>query len=236
MATSASRVIGAFALRTISRLTSAAVAMAVAAVISAVPSASHAADPASPSASAEAITASVMNSSNPHAAFTALSAADRATFLAAFAHQRSVTVVNKGGAYTPTSAERAAMTTSAAPAALTALAARQASGCWYRYWFKSWYDMWIHDGDSWLQLNWCGSGGSITSWSQSNYGCAGHHGASCSVQGRADLNVGWEVRSTRYYKANFFGFSNTICMQIRGGATGLYSENSSASDGCPLRP
>jgi hypothetical protein len=71
----------------------------------------------------------------------------------------------------------------------------------------------IHEGGN-------ASGGGITSWSQTNYGCAGHHGASCSVQGRADLNVGWEVRSSRYYKAEFFGFSNTFCMQIRGGATG----------------
>jgi hypothetical protein len=191
--------------------------------------------PASASvASPAAITASVLNSSDPQAAFLALSAGDRATFLHAFAHQTAVTVVSRGGSYRPTAAERAAMTTSAAPATLSNLATSAASGCWYRYWYRTWSDLGIHDGDSWLQLNWCGSHGSITSWSQSNYGCDGHAGASCSVQGRADLNVGWEVRSTRYYKADFFGYTNSFCMQIRGGATGLYSENSSASGGCPL--
>jgi hypothetical protein len=193
----------------------------------AVPASASAVSPAS-------ITASVMYSSDPRAAFLALSAPDRAMFLDAFEHQNSVTVVSRGGSYTPTANERATMTTTATPAALAATAKTVSSGCWYHYWYKSWSDLGIHDGDSWLQLNWCASGGRITSWSQTNYGCAGHHGASCSVQGRADLNVGWEVRSSRYYKADFFGFSNTFCMQIRGGATGLYSQNSSASSGCPL--
>jgi len=85
-----------------------------------------------------------------------------------------------------------------------------------------------------MQLNWCGSGGRITSWSQSNVGCAGYHGASCAVSSKAERNVVWEIRSSRYYNANFFGFSNTICMQIRGGATGLYSTRSSNHSTCSL--
>ena len=121
-----------------------------------------------------------------------------------------------------------------APATFNAVTATASTGCWYHYWYKQWSDLGIHDGDSWLQLNWCESGGHITSWSQSNYGCDGHYGASCATEGRADLSVGWEVRSTRYYKADFFGFTNSFCMQIRGGATGLYSQNSSSSGGCSL--
>jgi hypothetical protein len=225
---------GNLSLTAISRLAKAAAALAVAAAVSVAPGAAGAATPTSPGGpSAEAITSSVMYSPNPQAAFKALSDVNRATFLAAFAKQTSVTVIDEGGACVPTAAERATMQTGPAPAQITALATAT-SGCWYRYWYKSWYDVGIHDGDSWMQLNWCSSNSSITSWSQSNVGCAGHYGATCKVGGRADLNVGWEVRSTRYYQANFFGFNNTFCMQIRGGATGLYSENSSASSGCPL--
>ena len=210
-----------------SRLAKTAAVLAVAAAVAVAPAAAAA---TSPGSSAAEVTASVMYSSDPHAAFVALNKADRATFLAAFANQTSVTVIDRGGPYVPSTAERAKMQSGPAPAAITPAV----SGCWYRYWYKSWYDIGIHDGDSWMQLNWCSSSSRITSWSQSNVGCAGHFGATCKVGGRADLNVGWEVRSTRYYQANFFGFNNTFCMQIRGGATGLYSENSSASSGCPL--
>ncbi|WP_427889128.1 hypothetical protein ACQHIV_37785 [Kribbella sp. GL6] len=214
----------------ISRLVK-AVAIVVVAVAAAV--APAAAAPTSGGSSPAEITAAVMHSPDPHAAFHALSAADRATFLTAFANQTSVTVIDRGGPYVPTAAERADMQTGPVPARIKAdLTA--VSGCWYRYWYKSWYDLGIHDGDSWMQLNWCSSNSRITSWSQSNVGCGGHYGATCKVGGRADLNVGWEVRSTRYYQADFFGFNNTFCMQIRGGATGLYSENSSAKGGCPL--
>jgi len=54
------------------------------------------------------------------------------------------------------------------------------------------------------------------------------------VSSKAERNVVWEIRSSRYYNANFFGFSNTICMQIRGGATGLYSTRSSNHSTCSL--
>ena len=127
------------------------------------------------------------------------------------------------------------MSTSVAPTQVGGLAATAAvSGCWYHYFEKAWYDLGIHDGTSWMQLNWCGSKGRITSWSQSNVGCAGYHGASCSVSSKAERNASWEIRSSRYYNANFFGFSNTICMQIRGGATGLYSTRSSNHSTCSL--
>jgi hypothetical protein len=208
---------------------------AAAALVLAVPSVATA---ASPQRSAREITASVMNSSDPQTALRALSTTDRAAFVYAFRHQTSTTVVDRGGRYTPTKAQRAAMHQTAAPSSVKALAGTSAvaaaSGCWYHYYQKSWSDLGIHDGDSWMQLNWCGSGGKITSWRQSNVGCAGHHGASCSVGSKAERNVGWEIRSTRYFNANFFGFSNTFCQQIRGGATGLYSTRSSNSGVCSL--
>lgn len=187
-------------------------------------------------ASARAVTYRVFRSDNPQAAFAALDADQRAAFINAFRHQSEVTIAERSGRWTPTAAERAAMTRAPASSeAPTSLAAPLVSGCWYHYWFKSWSDLGIHDGDSWMQLNWCATGGRVTSWSQSNVGCAGHSGAGCSVSYRADLNVGWEVRSSRYFNAKFLWFSNTFCMQIRGGATGLYSQNSSANSGCPLQ-
>lgn len=190
---------------------------------------------AAPSRTPAQIAATVFHSADPAATLRSLSSADRATFAAGLTHQTSRLVVSRGGAWTPTAAEAAAMSRSAAPATIRALAAPMTTtGCWYHYYYRSWSDLGIHDGDSWMQLNWCGSSGRVTSWSQSNVGCAGHSGASCSVGGTASLNVGWEIRTTRYYNADFFGFKNTFCMQIRGGATGLYSQSSSASSGCPL--
>ena len=186
--------------------------------------------------SARQITARVFSSDDPQATFAALNADDQAAFLNGFHHQSELTVVDRGGSWTPTTAERAAMTKVGASATVpVSVAMASPSGCWYHYWFKSWSDLGIHDGDSWMQLNWCGVGGRITSWSQTNVGCAGHNGAGCSVSYRADLNVGWETRSSRYFNAKFLWFSNTFCMQIRGGATGLYSQNSSANGGCPLQ-
>src|SRR4051794_11399774 len=65
---------------------------------------------------AKAVTASVMLSSDPSAAFAALVPAERALFVRAFQHQTSVTTVDVGGAWHPSPSQRAAMSTSAAPA------------------------------------------------------------------------------------------------------------------------
>lgn len=199
------------------------------------------ADPASAGTRSPAeITSSVFGSADPQAAYRHLAPTERAAFEYGLAHQTPEVLATSGGRYVPTAAERSAMTrvpavdAQAVASALKVDVAATASGCWYRYYYKGWKDFAIEDGETWMQLNWCGSGGRITSYSQSNYGCAGHYGFTCSTGGSASLNVGWEIRSTRYFKANFFGYNNTLCMQVRGGATGLYSQKSSNSGGCPL--
>jgi hypothetical protein len=185
-----------------------------------------------------AVTAAVFGSSNPQAAFQSLNVADQKVFTAAFSNQTSVLAVSRGGAYTPTAVERAAMITGDAPAGLSTPGgvskAAVASGCWYRYWQNNYYDLGIHDGSSWMQLNWCGSGGRITSWSQSNYGCTGYDGASCSVGSSENQNVGWEDRSVRNFTAHLGWFSNGLCQEIRGGATGQYSEFTKSGSPCTL--
>jgi hypothetical protein len=94
-------------MRAISRLVIATAAFVAAAAFSVT---SHTAGAATPSSSRgpsdKAITASVMYSANPHVAFEALSDANRAAFLAAFSHQTSLTVIDEGGTYLPTAAER----------------------------------------------------------------------------------------------------------------------------------
>ena len=79
-----------------------------------------------------------------------------------------------------------------------------------------------------MQLNWCGSNGRITSSSFSNVGGAA---TIISYDGntRSKRDVGWEVRGLTTHKFSFYLGSVTKCMQIRGGATGLYSRSISCN-------
>ena len=107
-------------------------------------------------------------------------------------NQESTITVERTGGFSPTPAELAAMETSKPPKVLAAVA-MAASGCWYYYYERDWTDFTIRTGTSWMQLNWCGSGGRTTSWSQSNVGCAGYHGASCEKSSKKERNAGWEI-------------------------------------------
>lgn len=180
-----------------------------------------------------AVAERVLLSSDPEATLASMSDEERTIFAEGWENQESVITAERTGAFTPTPVELAAMETSKPPKKLDDMA-MAASGCWYYYYERRWTDFNIHTGTSWMQLNWCGSGGNITSWSQSNVGCAGFNGASCEKGSKAEQNVGWEIRSTRFYNASFFGYSNSFCMQVRGGATGLYSKRSSSSGDCSL--
>lgn len=125
------------------------------------------------------------------------------------------------GATDPTAAQRAAL--AAAPAAT-------ASGCWQQYKYVEWYDFGIHDGNTWMQLNWCASGGTVTSHTVTNVGGQGLGGVSyAGVIGTGATSVGWEVRSFREFKFTLGGAAANPCMQLRGGATGLYSYRSTCN-------
>jgi hypothetical protein len=75
-----------------------------------------------------------------------------------------------------------------------------------------------------MQLNWCSNGRTITSWSMPIADGAGDHGnAYHGVNSRNALNVGWEVRQYAKFDFSYGPIHAYPCMQIRGGATGLYS-------------
>jgi hypothetical protein len=161
------------------------------------------------------VVGSVLTASDPTAAYNALSPADQALFQASLSNLTATTVVDQGGVDT----------------------AAAASGCWYRYWYTTWSDLGYTEGATWMQLNWCGSGGHITSHSLGTHG-----GKTLSpgftyegIQGTGGLNAGWEYRE--YVEFKFYVGIGPIhmtlnpCMQIRGGATGLYSEQKSCNLG-----
>ena len=79
-----------------------------------------------------------------------------------------------------------------------------------------------------MQLNWCASNGRITSANISN---VGGNATIISYDGntKGQTNVGWEVRGVTTHKYSFYLGSVTKCMQIRGGASGLYSRSISCS-------
>lgn len=188
---------------------------------------------------AKEIAHQLATSTNPQAAFKRLSETEQATLRDGMSSPKPVTVIDRKGRYSPAAAEKAMREAkrvhqTQAPAKARAMTNPSASGCWYNYWYVEWQDLGLNTGDSWMQLNWCAQNGQITNWWQSNVGCAGHYGASCRTKGASHHNVGWEVRSTRYYEGDFFGYNNTFCMQIRGGATGLYSHLRSSDAQCPL--
>lgn len=107
------------------------------------------------------------------------------------------------------------------------------SGCWdayARYNYKAAAGNTVYT--AWQGLTWCGSGGRITSYhvfdrggetSTPGWSYTGHGGS-------GSRNVGWEVRQYTQEKFTFgigqYGFTQTRCLQVRGGATGLYSTRS----------
>ena len=107
-------------------------------------------------------------------------------------------------------------------------AAAAAAGCWSHYYYTDWSLLGTRPAASWMQLNWCGSNGKITDSSFSNVG-GNSTGSSYDGNTRGKTNVGWEVRGVTTHTFSFYLVSVTKCMQVRGGATGLYSRSVSCS-------
>lgn len=153
------------------------------------------------------VVGAVLTAGDPTAAYNALSPTDQALFQASLNNLDATTVVDEGGVDT----------------------AAAASGCWYWYWYLTWSDLGYTEGSTWMQLNWCGSGGHITSHSLGTHGGLSQSlGFSYDgVVGTGGLNAGWEYRQYVEFKfiANIGPLHQTLnpCMQIRGGATGLKS-------------
>lgn len=188
---------------------------------------------ASPSTSGrdvKAVVQSVFASPNPEAAISALSGQERAFFIASFSNLTTDSVVGSALPATSLGVSSGLGASTLLGAAGNAIIPTAASGCWYQYVFTSWYDLGIHTGDTWMQLNWCSNGFSVTSYYSSNMGGAGFNGVSYDgIIGQYSNNLGWEVRYAVGYKFHIGPAVANPCMQIRGGATGLYSYRSSCN-------
>lgn len=109
-------------------------------------------------------------------------------------------------------------------------------GCWRayaRYAAKGAFGNTIYTW--WQGLYWCGANSRITSYRVIDRG-GETSTPGWSYEGRGGqgtLNVGWEVRSYTQEKFRFragpIDYTQTRCAQVRGGATGLYSERSSCN-------
>ena len=129
---------------------------------------------AKPVTDTERVVYAVLLAQDPQAAFLSLSSADQKVFAESLKHQTTETT-SQGGTLELTSAERAAMH-QASPAGVSAAVATAASGCWWHYNYTDYYDLGLHTGATWMQLNWCSSNGSITSWSIPVAGGRGYTG------------------------------------------------------------
>jgi len=171
----------------------------------------------------------VLRSANPTAAFDSLTVNQRALFLESQQHLSATTVVSFGGPLGSTTSKPAG------PLAVTP----NANGCWYWYLYTTWDNFGYTEGDTWTQLNWCGSGGRITSHSLSNVGgksddvfftyngVVGEPGGLYSVSGHQE----WRQVVEYQFTVHVPGFSGTAnpCQQTRGGSTGLVSTNYSCN-------
>jgi hypothetical protein len=167
---------------------------------------------------------------NPEQGVKSLSDEELTYFKNAMKDMTPTTVVARSGRLNLTAAQRSAMTPASvekAAALARTFGARSVSsgGCWYQYWYVTWKDFsFISTGHTWMQLNWCSNGRTITSWSMPIADGAGDHGnAYHGVNSRNALNVGWEVRQYAKFDFSYGPIHAYPCMQIRGGATGLYS-------------
>jgi hypothetical protein len=158
------------------------------------------------------VVAKVAGAQDSRAAFQALSTPDSTLFVESFQNIKATTI-SSGGGELPS------------PAA--------GIRCWYHYQYDSWSDLTFHEGDTWMQLDWCSNGRTITSFRTSHFGGRGDSGVTyVGVKARGYSNVGWEARSFVEFHFNFFRRADAYpCMQIRGGHTGLYSTQRSCNLG-----
>ena len=109
------------------------------------------------------------------------------------------------------------------PAQLDRLATQTSAHCWNQYEYWAWTFAFGRIGFSWMQLVWCSNGSTITSWSVPLRGAKGTNGFGGEWVDQGGRSVGWEVREYEEYHFWVTALNLYGCMQIRGGATGLYS-------------
>jgi len=163
---------------------------------------------------------------NPTAGVNSLTPAERARFTEQFQHMvATATVVKTETVPVSTAvAARSAVGVIAGRAGEPAMRANviAPTRCFKHYAYLTWKDFsFITTGNTWMQLEWCSNGKTVTGSRITFADGAGQHGNTYyGIAGQGTVNVGWEVRS--YTKFHFgYGPVNAYpCMQIRGGATG----------------
>lgn len=171
---------------------------------------------AAPPWTGEQILREIVTSNHPERVKSRLNAAERTLAQKAFEEHLVVTKAHTSDrrALSKAQAQRMGLDTSA----------YASGGCWYDYEYSNLTLFGVRAGAMWMRLNWCGSGGRITSYYASNVGGAGYNGVSYDgYNGVYYRNAGWEVRAAASYKYSLGWASTSRCGQIRGGATGLYS-------------
>lgn len=180
------------------------------------------AGPASAATTAESDQAAVVGkmyaAGNSTAAYQALSDSEKTMFSDSLKHLTAKSYTSGTGTLGTNKSDLHPLNTK--PGAVTTMDA----GCWYVYLYQDWYDIGYYEGSTWMQLNWCSDGYNITSYYADNIGGAGANGFSYNgSNGPYFLDVGWEVRAAAQYNFTVGPVPANPCMQIRGGATGLYS-------------
>ncbi|HET6152842.1 MAG TPA: hypothetical protein VFE15_07780 [Marmoricola sp.] len=106
------------------------------------------------------------------------------------------------------------------------------AGCWQKYVYHEWHDFGVHDGNSWMQLNWCNDlYGKITSSSVTNVGGQGLGGVGYEgVNASGSRVVSGQLRAFREYKFKLVSVTANPCLQIRGNVGG----SSATSTSCNL--
>lgn len=151
----------------------------------------------------------VVKAADQQGAYRSLSAVQKSLFAEAMTHQAATEVVSRTGRLPDTTANR---------------------GCWYHYQYDKWSNFDYVEGDTWMQLDWCSNGPSITRYSVPLKSGKGDGGFSYDgVKSMGHLNVGWEIRQYVEFNFDIAGVHAYPCMQIRGGHTGRYSQSESCN-------
>lgn len=161
----------------------------------------------------------VLGAKNPVAAYHRLNKEDRATFRRAFRHQQMTTTTG------PALRVSATGDVDGPDESTQPGGGSGGAGCWQKYVYHEWHDFGIHDGNSWIQLNWCNDlYGKVTSQSVTNAGGQGLGGVGYGgVIGSGSRVISSQVRAFREFKFTLAGVSANPCLQIRGNAGGSSS-------------
>lgn len=207
-------------LRHLATILGCALALAVGGLTTAASASAATADAGQSLSAQRAVFVHLLDAPNPAAAYQALSASDKALANEAVQHQQVTVVASETGRMSTADVKAAVAAGELSPAAVSP----NAGGCWWKYADWGWSNLGVTEGYTWMQLNWCSNGPSITSWHVSNVGGQGQNGVSYEgYKGPYSLNAGWEIRAAIQYAFNFHFFTANPCLQIRGGHTGLYS-------------